>query len=279
MEAPNSLKPYMRECFASAKRLFLWSDVCAWTIGGLGVVTAVLPESWGGVVWGAGVAGFLLLITQQYLLYRFRRTFSEAEAVKRAFQLAEAHGRQVAEADLSKLRKIHGRLRPSPESYFNSPHPPGLKRLLMIVWESAFWSADLQREMAARYFRRAAGSSVVVGGVVLGLWYWADALGTGGPLAARVFLGIGSLLVMAEFWLRWRECEQTQRECEDVSMRCRALLDQKRVVEFDVWLIVLDYTASTNTAYPIPEQLHASRKPFLDVEWEKIAHEYTASPK
>lgn len=279
MEAPNSLKPYMRECFASAKRLFLWSDVCAWTIGGLGVVTAVLPESWGGVVWGAGVAGFLLLIAQQYLLYRFRKTFSEAEAVKRAFLLADAHGRQVAEADLSKLRKIHGRLRPSDEPYFTSPHPPGLKRLLMLVWESAFWSADLQQEMATRYFKRAAWSTVLVGGVVLGLWYWAGTLGTGGPLAARVFLGIGSLLVTAEFWLRWRECEHTQRECDDVINRCRTLLDQKKVIEFDVWPIVLDYISSTSTAYPIPEKLHASRKAVLDVEWEKIAHEYTPIPR
>ena len=123
MEAPNSLKPYMRECFASAKRSFLWSDVCAWTIGVLGVVTAVLPESWGGVVWGAGVVGFLLLIAQQYLLYRFRKTFNDAEREKRAFLLADAQGKRVSASDLSELRKVHGLKDANDEPYYTSPHP------------------------------------------------------------------------------------------------------------------------------------------------------------
>lgn len=279
MESPSSLKPFMHRCFASAKRLFLWSDVCAWTIGGLGVATAVLPESWGGVVWGAGVVGLLLLIAQQFLLYRFRKAFNDAERVKRAFLLADAQGRRIAASDLSELRKVHGVREVNDDSYYTSPHPPGMKRLLMLVWESAFWSADLQRVMAARYFWRAVSSTALVVVVCLGLWYWAAALGTAGPLVARVLLGIGSIIVSAEFWVRWRESEQTQGECDAIGTRCRSLLAQKKTPDVEVWPIVLDYIATTIAAYPIPDKLHAGRKQFLNGEWERIAADYAQPSK
>lgn len=279
MEAPSSLKPFMHHCFAVAKKLFLWSDVCAWSIGGLGVATAVFPESWGSVVWIAGVVGLLLLVAQQYLVYVFRKTFNDAERVKRAFLLADAQGKRVSASDLSELRKVHGLRDANDEPYYTSPHPPGAKRLLMIVWESAFWSADLQRVMAARYFWRAVSSTVLVGLVGLGLWYWAAELGTAGPLVARVLLAFSSIIVSAAFWVRWRESEQSQGECDDISTRCRSLLDQKKVSDLDVWPVVLDYVATTIAAYPIPDALHAERKQFLNGEWEKIAREYAPSPK
>jgi hypothetical protein len=279
MAQAKALQPFMRDSFARAKRLFNWSDACGWAIGVLGAAAALVPPTWEAAGWIAGLAALVLLAAQQFLLYRFRKAFTAAEGVKRAYLVADGCGERISAATLAELNKRHGELLADAEPYYTSHHAPGGKRLLMLVWESAFWSEDLQGVMCDRYFRRAALSTAFFVLVCLGLWYWAKDLGAGAPLIGKALLGVGSLLVSTSFWVRWRECEGTQRECSTMCDRCLTLLKGRKLSNPEVWGAVLDYNATALVSYPIPDKVYATRKDVLNREWEKIAAEHAPDQK
>jgi hypothetical protein len=275
----TELKPYMQKAFAKAKARFWWSDRFGWGIAALGVLGAMVPPSAETWTWIITVLGLCMLIVQRVLLYRFRKGYACAEKIRRAFLAADAYGEKVPAATLATLTKRHGTLIQDGAPYYTSLYPPGPKRLLMLTWESAFWSEDLQEAMSAKYLNRAWLSTALFACALAGVLHWSAQAPGQASVIGRALLAVAVLLVALDFWGRWRECEDTQRECEQTGERCRALLEGKTPSGAEAWGVACDYGAASLLAYPIPDELYRGRMELLNKEWQKIVDETDAHTK
>lgn len=275
MQDSQQLRPFMGARFTAAKSAQRWAGRVGVAIGLVAVVVVLVPESVAWVAWGGGILSVVLVVAQQYLLYRFRKAYSEAEEIRRLCMVSSGLGSRIPAVEMASLRRRFGCLEDKHEDpYYTSHLEPGPKRLLMLTWESAFWSEDLQEHLASKLWRRAAVTTLLFSvAVVVAL------VGPEGPVVPKVVVASLSFLVGLNFWGKWWDAKQTERACRETAASCRSRvqdgvtctseLDELR----EVMQVVLGYCATLQTAEPPPDKLYEQRKPILDAEWAKVAEE------
>ena len=271
MQEPKRLKPFMQVCYTEAKQALRCSERLGLSIGILAVAAVLIPEEWGPVAWCGGVVAFLLLAAQQYQGYRFRELNSRAEHIRRQYLLCDGLGCRLSEANLAPLERRFGKLEADDDPYYTSHLKPGPKRLWMLVWESAFWSEDLQEHLASTFWRKAAGvSTLVLVALLFGLY------GPEGPLVSKAVPPALALFVGLNFWGKWWESKQVQAACERTSADCRARVESGASSATDedelreVMQVVLSYSATMLMAYPPSDEVYEKRKDILNKGWNDI---------
>ena len=271
-QTPNKLQPFMAAQFTSAKLALGRSERLGIAIGLVAVGAVFIPETMNAVAWGVGILSGLLLVAQHWQAYRFRDLNAQAEEVRRTFLLRDGLGTTVSQVELGRLRRRYGSLEPDEEPYYTSHLDPGPRRLLMLVWESAFWSEDLQEHLARNFFWKAV-STTALAAVAFAIALY----GPEGPLVTKVVPPALALLVGVNFWGKWWESKQVQQACKETCADCRG-----RVVSWtsasepelgDVMQVVLSYSATMLTAYPAPDKAYQRRREVLNDEWSLVVQE------
>lgn len=269
--APLQLKPFLKALFTDAKKALRDSEWLGLGIGVLALLTVFLPEGWGRLAWGGGVLSLVLLVLQQVQGYRFRHLYANAEEIRRQFLLSDGLGSKLSQPEISRLILRHGQLEDDGEPYYTSRFPAGPKRLLMLTWESAFWSEHLQAVFVKRLLLKAAGTSAIAVVALLFSLY-----GPEGPVVAKVIPPAMALIVGLNFWGKWVESREVHKACERTCADCEIRVNgnadsESREDEVrDVMQVVLSYSATMLTAYPTPDELYEQMKPRLDAEWDKV---------
>lgn len=273
MSNGQELRPFMRHRFAQAKAKLRWSERIGVAVGLIAVAVVFVPES---VAWGAWVGGLLsivLLVGQQYIGYRFRKAYGEAEEVRRLCMLHDGLGGDVSAVKMASLRRRFADLEDDGgESYYTSHLAAGPERLLMDTWESAFWSEDLQEHMGARFWWFAVSTTALfaVAAIVV-------LVGPEGPLIPKVVVASMSLLVGLNFWGKWWEAKLVEAACKETCTVCSARIrDGAKSDLHGVMETVLGYCATMLTACPPSDKLYEKRKPVLNAEWDRVVAELSA---
>ena len=270
MSNGQELRPFMRHRFTQAKSTLRWSERIGVAVGLLAVAVVFVPDSVAWAAWGGGLLSLGLLVTQQYVLYRFRKAYEEAEEVRRLCMLHDGLGGQVSAVKMASLRRRFGALEDNDgNAYYTSHLEAGPERLLMDTWESAFWSEDLQGHMAARFWWYAAvttGLFVVAAIVVL--------VGPEGPLIPKVVVASMSFLAGLNFWGKWWGAMLVEASCRETCTVCAGRIrDGAKSDLLGVMETVLGYCATMLTADPPSDELYEKRKPVLNAEWERVVAE------
>ena len=259
----QQLRAMMQARFDCAKNGLRWAERLSIVIGALALIQVFLPEA--GAWIGGGVA-VGLLIAQQYHAHRFRSSYGDAERIRRAFLVSNGLGKDVPESEMARLRLDLGNLQHDGTPYYTSDLPPGLERLLMLTWESAFWTDRLQRLIAMKLWKQAAASTVfpLVAVIVLAA--------TNEDTVIKVVIAALALLVGLNPWGKWWGCRSSAAACERIGRDCEALLVNldRRDDLHQVMTIVLDYAATTSSAYPPSDGLYEANREALTREWETI---------
>jgi hypothetical protein len=123
-------------------------------------------------VWGktTAVAAFLLAMLSEALMWNSDRWKSAAQSLHRKLDLENSFGWKLSNAELADaLARYPGNLEALVENpkgiYFASTEPPGAKRALQNVQESAWWSEHLSEAMG--WFFGVLIAVIIVGCVVL----------------------------------------------------------------------------------------------------------------
>jgi hypothetical protein len=271
-QQPEKLRPFMDAQFTRAKRALGLSERLGIAIPLLAVGAVFIPDNMAAAAWVVGILSVACLVIQNWQVYRFRDLNARAEEVRRTFLLRDGLGGTVSQVELSRLRRRYGKLEPDKEPYYTSHLDPGPRRLLMLVWESAFWSEDLQEHLAREFWLKAARTT--------GLTAFAFAFALYGPevlIVSRVLPPALALLVGANLWGKWWDSKQVQQACREVCADCRG-----RVMSWtsegepgigDVMQVVLSYSATMLTAYPAPDKLYQARRGALNEEWDLVVRE------
>jgi len=271
----------MQDQFRRAKRALRWSERVAITVGIGAVFLVFIPEDRVVLAWVAGLISVLLLVCEQLLRYRFRRIYEDAEDIRRLFLLCDGLGQKPSPAEMARICTRFGesRVAASMEPYFTSPLPPGPKRLLMLVWESAFWSEDLQRLLERTFFRRALGTTAVA--IVAALIALA---GPEGPVALKVIAPALAALVGVNFWGKWWDAHLVEGLCREVAADCEARVARPWVPEplaelREVVQIAMRYNAAIQTSYPPRDEMYKDRAETLNRQWASIVAGLGDSPQ
>lgn len=273
MQEPKQLKPYMQTSFTKAKVKLVNSERLALALGVVAVLAVVVPEEWGLVAWGAGVLSVALLAAEQYQSFRFRDLYGRGEEIRRQYLLSDGLGCRISQSNLAPLERRYGELKADDEPYYTSHLEPGPKRLWMLLWESAFWSEDMQERMARAFWWKAVGTSGLVLVALLFVLY-----GPEGPVISKVIPPALALVVGLNFWGKWWDSCQVQRVCEATAADCRAHVEggasaQTEVDELrEVMQVVLNYSATMLMAYPPSDQLYMSRRNDLNDAWDRVVN-------
>ena len=271
MQEAKKLKPYMEVNFTEAKTKLANSERIAIALGVLAVMAVLIPDEWNLAGWGAGVLSILLLVAQQHQSYRFRDLYSQAEGLRRQYLLCDGLGCGISQSNLAPLERRYGELEAYDEAYYTSHLKPGPKRLWMLVWESAFWSEDLQEGMANAFWWKAVGTSSLVFIALLISLY-----GPEGPAVSKVIPPALALFVGLNFWGKWWDSREVQRVCEATAADCRAHVEGGAVgrTETDelreVMQMVLNYSATMLLAYPCSDKIYLSRRDRLNKAWDRV---------
>lgn len=278
MHEPKNLKPYMQTCFTAAKQKLVHAESLALALSVVAVLAVLVPEDYGLIGWAAGVLSVLLLVAQQHESYRFRSLYCRAEDIRRLYLLCDGLGCHISQSNLAPLERRYGELEVDDEAYYTSHLEPGPKRLWMLVWESAFWSEDLQERMAKAFWWKAIGTSGLVFVALLFALY-----GPEGPVVSRVIPPALALFVGLNFWGRWWESREVQRVCEATTADCRARVEggasaRSEADELrDVMQVVLNYSATMLMAYPPSDKLYQSRRDHLNKAWNRVVESLAGS--
>lgn len=279
VQAHKSLKPYMRTCFTEAKRNLRYSELSALALSWVAVLASLIPDAWGLIGWVAGLVSVALLVAQQCQTYRFREFFGRAEDIRRQYLLCDGLGCRISQSSLARLERRYGKMEVDDEAYYTSHLEPGSGRLWMLVWESAFWSEDLQERMASAFWWKALGTTVMVVIALLGVLY-----GPEGPAIVKVIPPALSLFVSLNYWGKWWDSREVQRVCETTSFDCRAHVEggASAPTEADelreVMQVILNYSATMLMAYPPSDKLYLSRRSELNRAWNQVVNDLAGSP-
>lgn len=245
-------------------------------IGVLAVVVAFLPAAADVWAWCISVVSLVLLAAQQFSGYAFRQAYSAGEEIRRLLLLCDGLGEKPSASELEALRLRYGSLNDVGQAYYTSQLASGEGRLLMLTWESAFWSGHLLEVLTRRAFWLALSTSVVfLLVVVVAANFWGSWTFTPKAIVATL-----SLLVGLNLWVKYAESRNVSLSCKSYSMKCESLL-RARTLEGELppsresLQVVLDYSAAMLTAFPPPDKLHAKLKPQLDAAWNRVAKEVT----
>jgi len=278
MQEPKKLKPYMQTSFTEAREKLVNSERLALALGVVAVLAVLVPEEWGLVGWGAGVLSVAFLAAEQYQSCRFRDLFGRGEGIRRQYLLCDGLGCRISQSNLAPLERRYGELKADDEPYYTSHLEPGPKRLWMLVWESAFWSEDLQGRMAKAFWRKAVGTSGLALVALLFVLY-----GPEGPVVSKVIPPALALFVGLNFWGKWWDSSQVQRVCESAAADCRARVEggasaQTEVDELrEVMQVVLNYSATMLMAYPPSDKLYVSRRDDINNAWDRVVESLAGS--
>lgn len=275
MQDAQQLRPFMGARFTAAKSAQRWSGRVGVTIGLVAVGVVFVPERVAWVAWGGGLLSVVLVVAQQYLTFRFRKAYQEGEEIRRLCMVSDGLDREIPDHVMAPLRLRYGEIEDrSEDRYYTSHLEPGPKRLLMLTWESAFWSEHLQGHLASKLWWRAAlTTSLFAVAVVVAL------VGPEGPLVPKAVVASLSFLVGLNFWEKWWSAKETERACHDTATSCRVRVQDGVSCESEleelreVMLVVLGYCAILQTAEPASDELYEKHKPALNAEWAKVAAE------
>lgn len=274
MADPQELRQIMQTQFSNAKSVLEWSEGLAITVGVASVFLVLLPDDKQTFAWVGGLVSIALLVVERFLRDRFRTLYDDAEDIRRLFLLCDGLGQSPSEAELARIRTridVGEVIKSGP--YFTSPLSASPKRLLMLVWESAFWSEDLQRLTAKRFFGWAiATTGAAFFAVMVALQ------GPEGPWALKVVAPALVVLVGANFWGKWRDAQRAERACKDVIADCQARVGRpwhpQSLEELrEVMQIAMRYNAAMLCTYPASDRLYEKRGDALNKQWAKIAAE------
>ncbi len=265
----------MKTRFTAAKNAQRWTERVGVAIGLVALVVVFIPENAAWVAWVGGLITVMLVIVQQYLGYRSRSAYHQGEEIRRLCMVSDGLGSKIPEVEMASFRRRFGCLEDKVgDPYYTSHLNPGPRRLLMLTWESAFWSEDLQGHLATKLWRRAVLSTAFFGSAT-----FVALTGPGGPLVPKVVVASLSFLVSLNFWGKWWDVTQTESACRETATACKARVQDgvTRKSELDelreVMQVVLGYCATLQTAAPLPDELYEKRKPVLNAEWSGVASE------
>ena len=270
MEGPKSFKPYMQAYFTKAKRFLWWSEAVGVGVGGLAIVAVFIPTDPSWASWALAVCSFVLLAVQQVLGIVFRDWYEKAEAVRRRYLVTDGLGLEVSPQEYKRLEAEVGSPPDDGKPYYTSRFSASPARLLMLTWESAFWSEDLQKRLVGRFAARSLVALVVsVVAVLLIL------RGDEGDVAAQLIPPSLALVMSLNLGGKWYSASQAHRECKDVCTKCedrirrniREEAEEDEVAE--VMQMVLDQAAVMLTAYPVPDAEKKKQEQRLDKAWQE----------
>lgn len=271
MEEPKELKPFMQACFTEAKEKLRVSERVGLVIGVVAVGAAFIPEDWSLLAWGVAVGSLGLVVWHQWLGYGFREQYGCAEGIRNQYLLSDGLGCKVSPSILAELQVEFSGLEADEEPYYTSHLEPGAKRLWMLVWESAFWSKDLQKHLSAKFRKKFfLSAGFMVAAMCLGLF------GPEKVIMLKVLPPAFALVVGLSFGWKWVESKQVQTLCEKTAERCRERVeggatspsDEEELCE--VMRVVVRYSSTMLTAYPAQDELHKLREEDLNAGWDAV---------
>ncbi len=141
----------------------------------------------------------------------------------------------------------------------------------MLTFESAFWTEDLESELARYFLRRAVVSTFAAFVVILLVL-----VGPEHSVVLKVIPPIVLTIIGLGLWENWHSCRRAGIDCRKTGEICRNLLSDRKAQSSDltylrkVFQVVLDYSSIMVCAYPPPDELYERRKPVLDEEWRRV---------
>lgn len=234
-------------------------------LSGLAILAAILPEGPLALSWSVGVLSLVILAAQMVFSHHFRTAYGGAESIRQAFLLSDGLGEPVPATFLARLEPSGKAVSAPKEPYYNSHLQPGLPRLLMITWESAYFTEGLQKPFRRELWWYAFISTVGVVVAALLLLQGSEA-----TVTAKVIAPAMAAVVTLNLWSRWWDCTQLQSLCAEVSSDCENLVRRGESPLTDVMQIVLRYSVAVAASHPWPERIYAANSESLKKGWNAI---------
>jgi hypothetical protein len=218
---------------------------------------------------------FLFLCETFAWVARYRATYwhdLSREGMRRAM-VADGLGKPWDEQETQELRlNFNTRMRQqaverearNEPSHYTTKEPPGERRLLLNLIESAFWQKHLYREAVKRGIAQAL---VAVAAIVL------TTIVVFPLLPSSILLTSASMMVEVLLFLTlWDELEHIfkwQSGSTKLTVLFERWTNDLKNGKYPI-LGIADYAAITATAPPVPSNLYAAKHQILDQSWKSV---------
>ena len=223
-----------------------------------------------GVLLNLAITGILLVLVWIYAAYRQRRYRAVGDQARRVALLRSGLDcdisvdelRQTFESFTTDIRQKHQQ---TEQDYFVSREPPGHRRLLELIAESAYWTEDLQKISAKAVWTIL--FSVIAAPLLL-FWGTFGALETDYQISfARVLVTLFVFLLSADIVGTAIGHSEAYRAIACIRQRISAV-EARGYPDGDVKLLLVDYNSIIQAAPVTPPFVYRTRKSWLSEKWE-----------
>lgn len=219
--------------------------------------------------WLALVA-FALQLLIVAVRHRSAIHYSMGESVRRPAMLQNGLGTKPSSLQLAKIKARYGIAFSGEaitgETYYESKTPSGLKRLLEITEESAFWTAELAERMAA-LLRILIMIVIVILVIALVIALDAGLPAAHGELMAKIVIATVTVWCTGDLFALWLKYESLARSVQRVLTDCEAILSRPEI-GYEAAVVFGEYNCALAAASVIPDFIYKMNRNRLNVAWE-----------